>query len=373
MNSKKYYLLIAFASILFSCSNNKHVTDIKTIVFNENNEFDINNIISYKFILLETSEKCFISSIKQIKIIDNKIYINNDGNNLLVFDISGKFIAQIGNKGNGPGEYRLISNFHIDTKKGIISVADGGQARIIYYKLENYKPIKTKQTFYFIDCNWLSDENIAWYFVGGYESKNKEKYFVKITDQDLKELNLLYPLDFELQYPIAIGSPFYTFNKKCYLNLPHIPIIYEVTSSNITPAYQLDLGMHKFAPQEWMEREAERNYSAITKTDYISAQNIQETNDYISVGYCAKGANAYIGFYNKRTGESCKYSLPEYIRHTGLTGANIMKNTLEDYFITTLNSSVLKRNPNSKIPELKSISENISEEDNPVICLMKLK
>lgn len=355
-----------------ACSKNEQVTDIKTIVVNDDNEFDINNIISYKFIPLETSENCLISNIKQTKIIDDKIYINNEGNNLLVFDISGKFITQIGNKGNGPGEYRLISNFNIDKKKEIISIADGGQARMIYYNLENYKPIKTKKTPPFIDCNWLANGNIAWYFVRGYKSKNKDRYFIKITNKDLKELNHLYPLDIELQYPIAIGSTFYTLNKKCYFNLPHIPTIYEVTSSNIIPVYQLNLGIHKFAPQEWMGHEAERNYSAIVNTDYISAQNTQETDDYVCVGYCARGANAYIGFYNKKTEKSCKYSLPEFIRHTGLTGTSIVNNVYEDSFITALNASVLKRNPYSKIPELKSISESINEEDNPVICLIKL-
>lgn len=366
-------LLILFILFFCACSKNEQVTDIKTIVVNDTNEFDINSIISYNFISLETNDNCLISNIKQIKIIDNKIYINNDGNNLLVFDMSGKFITQIGNKGNGPGEYRLISNFHIDKKKGIFYIADGGQARIISYNFENFQPIKTEKIFYFIDCNWLADGNIAWYFVRGYESKDKDRYFIKITNQDLKELNLLYPLDIELLYPIGIGSPFYTLNKKCYLNLPHIPTIYEVTSSNIIPVYQLNLGIHKFAPQEWMEQEAPRDYSAIVNTDYISAQNIQETNDYICVGYCAKGANAYIGFYNKKSGKSCKYSHSEFIRHTGFTGSSIINSVYEDSFITILNASILKRNPHGKIPELNAISENINEEDNPVLCLFKLK
>ena len=356
---------------LCSCTKNEQKGNIKTITFSENEKLNINDYISYKFIPLETSNQCFISSIKQVKIIDNNIFINNDGNNLLVFDISGKFITQIGNKGNGPGEYRLISNFHIDKNKGIITIADGGQARIIDYKLENYEHIKTQKIFYFIDCCWLSDGNIAWYFVGGYKTTNENRYFIKITNRDLKELKQLYPIDYDLQYPISAGSHFYTLNKKCYLNLPHIPIIYEVTSSEISPVYQINLGTHKFAPEEWMERETRKNYSAIVNTDYISAQNIKETNDYISIGYCAKGANAYIGFINKKTEQSCRYSLPEFIRQTGLTGTGIIINTFGDYFITTLNSSVLKRNSNSKIPELKSICETINEEDNPIICLIK--
>lgn len=367
--------LLLFFSILLLCSCSKHDqgTNVKTLLFGDNNEFDINDIISYKFIPLETSDDCLISNIKQVVIIDNKIYINSGGDKLLVFDISGKFITQIGNKGNGPGEYRTICNFHINSKEQIITVADGGQNRIIYYTLNDYEHIKTKTIFYFGSCCWLSDGNIAWFFWGGYESKDKDRYYIKITDEKLNELKLFYPLDYKFMYPVLCGSLFYTLNQKSYLNLPYTPIIYEVTSQSISPSYQLDLGKHKFAPSEWMEKEAEQDYSVVTKTDYISSQNVKETNNYVSASYYAKGANAFIGFYNKETGLSCKYSHPEFIRHTGLTGTSIIINTFEDSFITFLNASVLKRNPNSKIAELKTISESINDEDNPVLCFITLK
>lgn len=367
--------LFLFFSILLLCSCSKHeqATSVKTLSFGDNYEFDINDIISYKFIPLETSDNCLISNIKQVVIIDNKIYINSGGDKLLVFDIFGKFITQIGNKGNGPGEYRAIWNFNIDIEKQNIMVADAGQNRIIYYTLDNYKHIETKTIFYFTDCCWLSDGNIAWLFWGGYESEDKDRYYIKITDSKFNELKLLHPLDYKFMYPVLCGSSLYTQNQKTYLNLPYTPVIYEVTSQSITPSYQLDLGKHKFAPSEWMEKEAEQDYSVVTKTDYISSQNVKETNNYVSASYYAKGANAFIGFYNKETGLSCKYSLPEFIRHTGLTGTSIVVNTFEDSFITFLNASVLKRNPNSKIAELKTISESINDEDNPVLCFITLK
>lgn len=366
----KYMLLLSIL-LLCSCNKNKQTTNIERIVFNEHNKADINNIISYQFIPLETNNNSLIGNITDLKIVNNHIYINSDRDKLLVFDLSGKFITQIGNKGNGPGEYNLISNFHIDTDKNILTIADGGQARMIYYNLKNYAHINTKNIFYFVDCNWLSDGNIAWYFSRGYEY-NRNRYFVKITNQSLKELNFLYPMDMELQYPVIAGSFFYTSDSNCYLNLPHTSIIFKITTQNITPAYQLDLDNHKFAPLEWLERNAAMDYSSIINTDYVSAQNVKETNNYISVCYFTKGANAYIGFYNKQTAQSYKYSISDFIKHTGLTATGIIKNTYKDSFIAILNSSVLKRNPNSKILELKSISENITEEDNPILCLLKL-
>lgn len=367
----RLFLLFAIA-LLCSCSRQEQSSNIKTLSFGDNNEFDINDVMACKFIPLETSEDCLISKVEQIIINENKIYINSGKDKLLVFDTSGKFITQIGNKGNGPGEYRSIWNFHVDNKKQILTVADAGQNRIIYYSLGDYRHIETKTLFYFTDCCWLSDNNIAWLFWGGYESKDKDRYYIKITDERLNELKLLHPLDYKFTYPVLCGSQFYTLNQKSYLNLPYTPAIYEITSQSITPSYRLSLGQHKFAPSEWMEKEAERDYSAIVQTDYISSQNVKETDNYISVSYYAKGANAFIGFYNKKTGQSCKYPLPEFIRHTGLTGTDIVVDTFKDSFITCLDASVLKRYPNSKIAKLKIISENINEEDNPVICFIKL-
>lgn len=47
-------------------------------------------------------------------------------------------------------------------------------------------------------------------------------------------------------------------------------------------------------------------YGTISKTEYISTQTVKETDDYICVVYYAQGLNAYIGFYNKKNGESIK-------------------------------------------------------------------
>lgn len=368
----KLHLLFSIL-LLCSCSKQELATNTNSILFGDKNDFDINSIVSYKFIPLETSGECLISNIEQIIIKDNKIFINSGKEKLFVFDILGKFITQIGNKGNGPGEYKAIFNFHIDDANNRIIVADAGQNRVIYYTLDNYKHIETKSIFYFTDCCWLSDSNIAWFFWVGYESEDKKRHYIKITDDKLNELKLLHPLDYNFKNPVLCGSLFYTQNQKHYLNLPYTPFIYEVTSQNITPSYQLNLGKHKFATSEWMEKEAKQNYASIIQTDYVSSQNIKETSNYICVSYYAKGANSFIGFYNKETGQSCKYSIPEFIRHTGLTGTSIIIDTFEESFITILNGSVLKRNPYTKITALKNICESIKEEDNPVLCFISFK
>ena len=370
----KYIVLSLSIILLCSCSKQEPINDIKKLVFNEDVNPNIFNTLTYKFIPLETNDSCLFSEIREIKIVDNKIYIIDDKRSkLLVFDISGKFITQIGNLGNGPGEYVAPSNFNIDKEKQIITIADVGLSKLLYYDLNNYQYINSLKAFYFSNCCWLPDGNIAWAKENCYDSGKRDPHYVKITDSNLNTINLLYPTDFKPEYLMVAGSFFYTFNQNSFLNLPFIPTIYKITPQKITPVYELDFGKQKFASMEWLKREAEKNYyGTISKTEYISAQTIKETDDYICVVYYAQGLNAYIGFYNKKNGESFKLKGSDFARYTNLHGLSQVKGTYDNSFVFMLQPSLLTTY-NSYPSELKPVVEKIKEDDNPIICLLKFK
>lgn len=56
---------------------------------------------SYKLIKLETLPNCLIGDVKQMLFDDELIYIVSEG--LYCFDMKGKFIYAINQKGRGPG------------------------------------------------------------------------------------------------------------------------------------------------------------------------------------------------------------------------------------------------------------------------------
>lgn len=370
----KYLTLSLLIILSYSCSQKGEIDSVEKIIFSEETNSDIKNLITYKFIPFETTDSCLFGDISAIDIVDNKIYTTDrKGDYLLVFDISGKFITQIGKKGNGPGEYISLNNFHIDKKKQTITLTDSYQDKLFTYNLTDYKFISSQKTGYFSDCCWLPDGNIAWVFHGGYDSGKRDLHYVKITDTQLNTIKLLYPTNFTPEAPMVPGHLLYTYNQKCYLNIPYEPTIYEITSEKITPTYQLELGQQKFASPEWLKTEAEKNYyGTISNTNYISGQHIKETEDYICVEYYAQGMSSYIGFYNKKTRESFKYSKSDFTRQTGLTGLFQLKGTFDNYFIFTMLPDVLK-NSYCDIPELKPIIDNIKEDDNPILCLLKFK
>lgn len=122
---------------------------------------------------------------------------------------------------------------------------------------------------------------------------------------------------------------------------------------------------------EWLKREAEKNYyGTISKTEYISAQTVKETDDYICVVYYVQGLNAYIGFYNKKNGDSFRCKGSDFTKYTDVYGISQVKGTYDNYFLFSMLACTLKTYKSS-LPELQPIIKNIKEDDNPVICLLK--
>lgn len=110
----KYMFLLFLLFLLFlqswGCVDNKKadpiVKDVSASVIAD----------SLAYVPLETSSNCLIKYVNQIGLDDKNIFIRDD-KKVLRFSIDGKFICNIGNIGEGPGEYICCGGFDIDQKK----------------------------------------------------------------------------------------------------------------------------------------------------------------------------------------------------------------------------------------------------------------
>ena len=98
-------------------------------------KISIDEIASHiDYVQLETISESLIGHIDKIQTRDDKIYILDERNGLmLVFDTSGKFIRRLGTKGRGPGEYLNMSDFALCDS--VILVLDVRQFKMIMYDL----------------------------------------------------------------------------------------------------------------------------------------------------------------------------------------------------------------------------------------------
>ncbi len=126
----------AFLVVLGSCAKtvkNKQDEICIDKFSSRSEEINIKEIADYiDYIQLESTPESLIGRINKIQIKDHKIYVFDDMNHsLLVFDISGKFVRKMGNKGQGPGEYVEIHDFALSDS--VVLVLDLMQRKMILY------------------------------------------------------------------------------------------------------------------------------------------------------------------------------------------------------------------------------------------------
>jgi hypothetical protein len=134
------FLLIVFC--FTSCDNTKK-QDLNTSIeifrclnCNEkqkpgNPEYD-----GLKIVKLETTTSCLLYNITQIDISDSIIFIVDGYKYVYAFDMEGRFISQIGEYGQGPGEYLFLTALYIDDKNKNVVIVDGYKNSLIKYDFQ---------------------------------------------------------------------------------------------------------------------------------------------------------------------------------------------------------------------------------------------
>lgn len=89
-------------------------------------------------VVLETSDNCVIQRIHSLDIFQDKIYILDDqSNKLLVFNMDGTFLYNIGHAGRGNGEYVELSDFSIDRQHGFVYLWDEAMDQALKYDVQS--------------------------------------------------------------------------------------------------------------------------------------------------------------------------------------------------------------------------------------------
>ena len=127
MKLKIFDIICITITFLIGCINNNQMNKIivndslftKIMIEPANCKEDIleSELFDSVFIVpLETKNSCFLGKIDKIEIFNNKIYVLDQEISccLFVFDLNGKFLFKVGQKGRGPGEYQCVLDFSLN-------------------------------------------------------------------------------------------------------------------------------------------------------------------------------------------------------------------------------------------------------------------
>ena len=302
-------VLFLCAILLQSCSNKKNKQDLEfgqtiTISFDPN-KFDLLDSFVSKITVvpLETNDSCLIGNrIVSVKQHQNMIYINSSNKQLIVFDLDGKFIRNIGRIGQGPGELREIRDF-IFTDNGNIEILDS--KKIETYTLDG-KHISTKRYNLLgkdLYCNpmyFCSSSFDGYFFWGG---------TVGLRDEKLREKSsMMYSINNDMQVEKGYFSTKYGdggihshfgYYQDYTLVTPSAfdYNIYQIDKNDsVRIRYSFDFGKYAFDSSKDIDG------GNVVYEDYIrNISDFVETDRFLHLGFIYKGVRSLQ--YSKITGQ----------------------------------------------------------------------
>lgn len=378
MNSKNYILLILCLSFFFSCSiENQNNINCKKLTF-KNDKFALYDSIDFKFIPLQTMDTCLIGSISDIKIADNKIFVGDihKSNAIFVFDMNGKFITKVGDIGNAPNQYLSLFGFDIDKEKRLIVLDDRHKKRLLFYDLDSFQFKYSKNIdFNFSNFQLIRNENIGFFSYNGFQNGLKRnKSYLMITNSTGKILNSFYDCIFSASETMSnTPNRIYTLKDKSYVFHHLFPYVYKIEDNGIIPVYELNFETYKFPDLAYLQEKSNKNKkytNQLEMSDMISSYGIYETSNLICCPFVCK-RQFHIGLYNKRSDHGYLFSVSDFYKDSRLGVFINPKGYTEDYLISIIQPQDVINVKNNSV--ISYLSQKVTTEDNPIICLLKFK
>jgi hypothetical protein len=190
-------IYILLGVIFFSCSEKK-------ITFQETREIDLSSLQmvsenlffdKLELIPLETTSQSLIRRIDKIEVSNGMYYILDYRRScVLAFDMNGKFLFVIDEKGKAPGQYLTVSDFSYNKNTDKIEILSGMNSELFIYNstnghfVESFKLPLLKDAAYMkfrylsedLICFWTSDEEHRLYVY----SRSKNKILAKFYKED---------------------------------------------------------------------------------------------------------------------------------------------------------------------------------------------
>lgn len=340
-------------------------------------------------IVLETNPQCQIGRIDKFTTVDNKIYILDYHQKvLLIFDINGKFLHKINNVGKGPGEYRVLADFWIDIKMKRIEIYD--MEKIISYNYEGKFIDEIKTDAY--ANNFSKTNNGNYYIWTGTQTDRKTNGTLNFLDKDGK----LIERYFEWNGVGGLTSNHDMFSQNSNSGIIFQPFnfdyfIRELNDNGINEKYYVNFGNYSLNGGYLKNLINSKNLNGrLSSDEFINhkkcahgIRNVIETKDYISFRYLIGGDmffRTYLYSKKKHKAITCLYPskkslLPQSIMLFSNADANtnIFYSHYDAFDLLTFTKSRLdKMKDSEKYDKILALINSITPNSNPIIFKLKV-
>jgi len=334
---------------------------------------------------LETTPENLVGFVKQLE-FDEENLVLHDEQDIYCFSWEGKLLSKFNHYGKGPGEYIKIRNIRLLSKKKSILVSDVRQNKILEYNLTGdfIREINIPQSYgHFVILN---DNTIALHISKMHSYINDSTYSdLAFLDMDgnVLERHMFHnrPLQFAFGFPFSRPDPdgTYYYTRLFDFNIYRIKEMGEPDT-----AYQVEFGKYAGSIDDLGGNSIEAYDTFMKSGKLMRIDGLLNAGNYLAFFDFTRGS-LYLRLLNKSSMEmtlfkadSKKNFAPEY----GFP-VQLASDTYKNNFITVFDAveivdvmesltSDRKKNLQKEIIGFEQL-EKLSEDDNPVVVLYKVK
>ena len=323
---------------------------------------------------------------------------------LFMYDATGKFIRQIGQKGQGPGEYVLLNApLQLDEKKRILYAADGYTSRFLSYDFDGncLKTIRYANSdwsrAYLLDSATIAVNTLATHRFPPH--KTPKLVLQNYARKTLKSFpSYLYPVE-RPKSMLAYGTDNFIWHcgNDFYMLEYGNDTVFQITREELIPALILTGDLNPTGDELF---KMEGNKLIITATIMQPSAAMFESNRFLIANISRfHPRESYYAVLDKKTGALWRTG-----KHTQPFVGEAAKHKSADYFIDDIVSGLpiefiyisqgeaacliaadvlltqkdviadfVKKHPTEEGKKLLKIVEGMHEEDSSVVCFVKLK
>lgn len=240
MKSKVIISCIILHIFSLSCQiGNKQIKNDETILIDlkeSPKKLYLSKFLTHnEYISLETTPSCLIGRIQKIEIYKDQIFILDPfiAKKLLVFDMSGKFLYQISERGKGPGEYMDIFDFVIRENKIYIL---NDRTSVIEYTIDGVF-IKTYPLPFWAE-RMLSVSKNHWGLLSNFDKSYGYDFNFYVTSLDFNNEKGSLKNKYD-DFPYSPPKQVCLLNDTSYFFLPFNNIIYSANKKGVRAKYLL--------------------------------------------------------------------------------------------------------------------------------------
>ena len=346
------------------------------------------------YIPLETNSNCLIGgrSFAGTFVSENYVLCKT-----YLFYENGKAIRQLGQRGQGPNEYIMLLSDDFDEKRKEYYVLDNYKPYILIYNFENQfiKKIKianaARSIFALGDGKIILQKDIH---VASYPDYDFFEYMV--LDVDTEQITYTKKVTFdENDNPFIDRKNFFALKKNSFWSYNDTTFYYESFTDTVfsltkegkidKPKYVFNLGKHKLNFEEI--KKIDPNNWHPEKHDYMVIYDFCESSDYLLFNVSGRGSQR--GYYNKRNGEVHFFTSgnTEKMMINDMDGgaqflfANSKTKNIGFSFLWAEKAfELLNKSEGNDFgydidlnKKFREDIKDIKDDDNPIICIYKLK